>query len=75
MFQVPAVLVERASRDRGAEGRDWIRQLPDIITVAQHRWSLGPEAVLPLGKELSVLVAGHHARQPASGAQSLLPRC
>ena len=57
MFQMPAVLAERASRDRGADGGDWIRQLPDIITEAQHRWSLSLEAVLPLGKELSVLVA------------------
>jgi streptomycin 6-kinase len=57
MFQVPAVLAERASRDRGAEGRNWIRQLPDIVAAAQHRWSLGLEAMLPLGKELSVLIA------------------
>jgi len=57
MFEVPAVLAERASKDRGAEGGNWIRQLPDIITGAQHRWSLGLEAVLPPGKELSVLVA------------------
>jgi streptomycin 6-kinase len=57
MFQVPAVLAECASRDRGAEGRNWIRQLPEIITAAQHRWSFGLGAVLPLGRELSVLIA------------------
>jgi streptomycin 6-kinase len=57
MFQVPAVLAARASTDRGADGRNWVRQLPDIITGAQHRWSLGLQAVLPLGKQLSVLVA------------------
>jgi len=57
MFQVPAVLAERASKDRGAEGRNWISQLPDIIAAAQHRWSLELEAMLPLGQELSVLIA------------------
>lgn len=57
MFQVPAVLAERASRDRGAEGRNWIRQLPELITAAQHRWSLRLGATLPLGKELSVVLA------------------
>jgi streptomycin 6-kinase len=57
MFRVPTVLAERASRDRGAEGRNWIRQLPEIITAAQHRWSFGLKAVLPLGKELSVVIA------------------
>lgn len=57
MFRVPAALADCASRDRGAEGRTWIRQLPEIITAAQHRWSLGLGAVLPLGRELSVLIA------------------
>jgi streptomycin 6-kinase len=57
MFQVPAVLAERACTDRGAYGRNWIRQLPEIITAGQHRWSLSLGAVLPLGKQLSVLIA------------------
>jgi len=57
MFRVPAVLAECASGDRGAEGWNWIRQLPEIITAAQHCWSFGLGAVLPPGKELSVLIA------------------
>jgi len=69
---VPAVLAERASTDRGADGRNWVRQLPDIITGAQHRWSLGLEAVLPLGKELSVLVA---VTMPGSSPAVLKASC
>jgi streptomycin 6-kinase len=57
MFQVPAVLAERASTDRGAQGRNWIKQLPEIISAGQRRWSLALGAVLPLGKQLSVLIA------------------
>jgi streptomycin 6-kinase len=66
VFRVPAVLAERASRDRGAEGRNWIRQLPELITGAQHRWSLGLGDVLPPGKELSLLIAvTMHGTRPA----------
>jgi streptomycin 6-kinase len=56
-YHVPAVLAERARRERAAGGQNWIRQLPGIITAAQHRWSFDLRAVLPLGKELSVLFA------------------
>jgi hypothetical protein len=57
MLQVPAALAERASQDLGAAGRSWIEHLPEIITTAQRHWSLTPRSVLPLGKELSVLIA------------------
>jgi hypothetical protein len=56
MFQVPAVLAERAATECGACGRNWIMQLPEIITAARQRWSLSLGAVLPLGKQLSVLI-------------------
>jgi streptomycin 6-kinase len=66
MFQVPALLAERASTERGAAGRNWIGQLPEIITAAQRRWSLSLGSVFPLGKELSVAIAVTMPRsQPA----------
>lgn len=57
MLQVPAALAERASRHLGTGGRSWIGQLPEIIAAAQRDWSLAPHAVLPLGKELAMLIA------------------
>lgn len=57
MLEVPAVLAQRASQCLGAAGRDWAEHLPEIISAAQGDWSLIPRKVLPLGKELSLLIA------------------
>jgi streptomycin 6-kinase len=65
MLQVPEALAERASRDLGARGRIWIGHLPEIIAAAQRRWSLTPQSVLPVGKELSIVIAVTVAGHPA----------
>ncbi len=57
MLQVPETLALRASRELGAEGRSWIEYLPDIVSAAERRWSLTLRSVLPVGKELSILIA------------------
>jgi streptomycin 6-kinase len=57
MLQVPEALAERASRELGAEGRSWIEHLPEIIAAAEGQWSLATQSVLPVGKELSIVIA------------------
>ncbi len=57
MLQVPETLAQRASRELGAAGRSWIEHLPEIVSAAERRWSLTPHSVLPVGKELSLLIA------------------
>ncbi len=57
MLQVPETLAERASRDLGARGRSWIEHLPGIIAAAERRWSLTTQSVLPVGKEVSIVIA------------------
>jgi hypothetical protein len=57
MLQVPEALAERASRDLGPRGRSWIEHLPGIIAAAKRRWSLTTHSVLPVGKELSIVMA------------------
>ncbi len=57
MLQVPETLAERASRDLGAEGRGWIGRLPETIAAAERHWSLTRQSVLPVGKELSLLLS------------------
>lgn len=71
MLQVPEPLAERASRDLGADGRSWIEHLPGIVAAAERRWSLTNHSVLPVGKELSIVIAvttaaGHPAVLKAS---------
>jgi streptomycin 6-kinase len=56
-LQVPEMLAERASQVLGARGRSWIEQLPETVDAVVRRWSLTPLTVLPLGKELSVVIA------------------
>ncbi len=71
MLQVPEALAERARWDLGAEGRSWIEHLPEIIATAERRWSLTEQSLLPVGKELSIVIAvttaaGHPAVLKAS---------
>ncbi len=71
MLQVPETLAERAGRELGADGRSWIEHLPEVIAAAERRWSLTAQSVLPVGKELSLLIAvttdgGHPAVLKAS---------
>jgi streptomycin 6-kinase len=71
MLQVPETLAERASQVLGARGRSWIGQLPETVDAVVRRWSLTPLSVLPLGKELSIVIAvttaaGDHAVLKAS---------
>jgi streptomycin 6-kinase len=57
MLQVPAALADRARRHLGADGQSWAGHLPEIITAALQDWSLEPQAQLPLGQQLSLLLA------------------
>ena len=57
MLQVPAALADRARRHLGTDGQSWARRLPEIITAALQDWSLEPQAQLPLGQQLSLLLA------------------
>ena len=71
MLQVPETLAERASQDLGARGRSWVEHLPEVIAAAVRHWSLTPQSALPVGKELSILIAvttaaGHPAVLKAS---------
>lgn len=71
MLQVPEALAERARRDLGPDGRSWIEHLPEVVAAAEARWSLTSQSVLPVGKELSLLMAvttaaGHPAVLKAS---------
>ena len=57
MVKVPAALADRARRRAGADGQRWAESLPEIVTAAVRDWSLVPQAALPLGQQLSLLLA------------------
>ena len=73
MLQMPEALAERASRDLGARGRTWIGDLPEIIAAAERRWSLTPQSVLPVGKELSVVIAVTTSAGPPAALKASYP--